>query len=259
MAVALAILLAGFNVSALAKKGRKPSQLEITSVLVDFDEAEIHIRGRNFTRGGFPRATLGETVLRVLPSYTAREIVAELPPEVEAGDYLLKVVTGNGQRHQGSYDLTIGEVGPVGPQGPQGERGDQGDPGDPGPVGPRGPAPGHEWEGTSVRFQNPDGSWGGFTDFKGPPGDPGSQAQPRYHFETRAGTIPGYYTRELHTFACNKGMAVNIRANTNAFLVSERPYPSRHLDGKIYYHVNLYNNLQWDVYYSFSLICQVFP
>jgi len=40
----------------------------------------------------------------------------------------------------------------------QGEQGEQGETGAP---------PEHEWSGTSVRFKNPDGTWGDFVDLKG--------------------------------------------------------------------------------------------
>lgn len=71
-----------------------------------------------------------------------------------------------------------GEQGPEGPQGPQGDQGE---------VGPPGPPPPHEWSGTSLRWKNPDGTWGSLTDlrgiqgiqgpqgFKGPKGDTGAQ------------------------------------------------------------------------------------
>jgi hypothetical protein len=36
-----------------------------------------------------------------------------------------------------------------------------------------GPAPAHEWDGTRLRFQNPDGSWGEWVDLRGKPGKPG--------------------------------------------------------------------------------------
>lgn len=77
-----------------------------------------------------------------------------------------------------------GEQGPQGEQGIQGLKGDKGDkgdtgeqgpqgkPGEPGPQGPQGeqgetgaegvtgPAPAHQWNGKSLSFENPDGSWG---------------------------------------------------------------------------------------------------
>ena len=37
--------------------------------------------------------------------------------------------------------------------------------------GEKGDIPDHEWSGTQVRFQNPDGSWGDWHDVEGPPGD----------------------------------------------------------------------------------------
>lgn len=40
-------------------------------------------------------------------------------------------------------------------------------------VGPTGPAPQHEWAGTSLRFQNPDGSWADAVNLKGGKGDDG--------------------------------------------------------------------------------------
>lgn len=57
-----------------------------------------------------------------------------------------------------------GETGPAGKRGPKGERG---------PEGPVGPAPEHDWEGTSLKFRQPDGEWGELVNLKGPKGDPG--------------------------------------------------------------------------------------
>lgn len=72
-----------------------------------------------------------------------------------------------------------GATGPQGPQGPQGEPGPQGDPGPKGDRGSTGPAgadgapglpPEHEWQGTALRFKEPDGSWGQSVDLRGAPG-----------------------------------------------------------------------------------------
>ena len=72
-----------------------------------------------------------------------------------------------------------GIQGPEGPQGPQGEKGATGDPGPKGDTGAAGPAgadgaqglpPEHEWQGTQLRFKEPDGSWGQFIDLRGPAG-----------------------------------------------------------------------------------------
>ncbi len=73
----------------------------------------------------------------------------------------------------------IGIQGPEGPQGPQGEKGATGDPGPKGDTGATGPAgadgadglpPEHEWQGTALRFKEPDGSWGQAVDLRGPQG-----------------------------------------------------------------------------------------
>ena len=73
-----------------------------------------------------------------------------------------------------------GIQGPEGPQGPQGEQGAKGDPGPKGDTGDTGPAgadgaqglpPEHEWQGTSLRFKQADGSWGQFINLRGPQGE----------------------------------------------------------------------------------------
>ena len=64
-------------------------------------------------------------------------------------------------------------MGPIGPMGPQGERGSQGSSGPPGAIGLQGDKgeigdkPDHEWNETSLRFENPDGSWGDWANLKG--------------------------------------------------------------------------------------------
>lgn len=72
-----------------------------------------------------------------------------------------------------------GIQGAEGPQGPQGEKGATGDPGPKGDTGAVGPAgadgaqglpPEHEWQGTALRFKEPDGSWGQAVDLRGPAG-----------------------------------------------------------------------------------------
>ena len=61
-----------------------------------------------------------------------------------------------------SVSITFGVPGPQGLQGPQGETG---------------PAPSHEWQGTSLRFAKPDGTWGDLVDLQGPQGDQGIQGE----------------------------------------------------------------------------------
>lgn len=73
----------------------------------------------------------------------------------------------------------ISEEGPQGPQGPTGAEGPigaTGATGATGPVGPQGPVgatPNSEWQGSKLRFQQGDGSWGNFSDLLGPQGPQG--------------------------------------------------------------------------------------
>ncbi len=53
-------------------------------------------------------------------------------------------------------------------------KGDKGDAGTNGSNGANGLPPEHTWEGTSLRFENPDGSWGEYVDLQGPSGSGGS-------------------------------------------------------------------------------------
>lgn len=89
-----------------------------------------------------------------------------------------------------------GDTGPAGPQGVpgrdgapgiqgiKGEKGDQGIQGIQGPAGPngapgiqgpRGVGPKHRWSGTTLAFENPDGTWSNATDLKGPQGVQGPE------------------------------------------------------------------------------------
>lgn len=56
----------------------------------------------------------------------------------------------------------------------RGEEGKRGAPGKDGAPGPIGPMPAHEWSGTALRFQKPDGTWGKTVDLKGQPGKDGA-------------------------------------------------------------------------------------
>lgn len=54
----------------------------------------------------------------------------------------------------------------AGQAGEQGEKGEKGD------------KPAHEWDGTKLRFENPDGSWGEYVDLEGPQGPKGEKGDP---------------------------------------------------------------------------------
>lgn len=51
-------------------------------------------------------------------------------------------------------------------QGADGKKGDKGD---------TGPMPGHEWQGTKLRFEKPDGGWGELVELRGPKGARGDR------------------------------------------------------------------------------------
>lgn len=72
-------------------------------------------------------------------------------------------VTGNGEFYIWSTVTDQWEsLGTI--QGPKGDTGLQGDP------GPKGDKPAHQWSGTSVKFENPDGTWGSLVNLKGQDG-----------------------------------------------------------------------------------------
>lgn len=47
--------------------------------------------------------------------------------------------------------------------------------------GDNGAAPAHEWDGTRLRFQNPDGTWGEWVDLRGKQGKPGKEGKSGLH------------------------------------------------------------------------------
>lgn len=61
--------------------------------------------------------------------------------------------------------------------GKDGIHGTHGKDGRDGEMGERGPAPEHEWDGTALRFQDPDGTWGDFVDLEGPTGKDGKDGR----------------------------------------------------------------------------------
>lgn len=78
-----------------------------------------------------------------------------------------------GDPGQDGADGRDGADGKDGARGPQGESGNDGEPGVDGARGPVGPIPDHQWSGTKLRFEEPDGDWGKYVDLKGEKGDQG--------------------------------------------------------------------------------------
>lgn len=116
-----------------------------------------------------------------LKKKSEEESVGEVEIEIDKSS-LIKGDTGpeGPMGPQGPQGETV--VGPEGPQGPVGPEGPMGPEGPIGPkgetiVGPQGPQglkgdkPKHRWVGTTIQFENPDGTWGRAVDLKGKDGE----------------------------------------------------------------------------------------
>lgn len=79
-----------------------------------------------------------------------------------------------GERGDPGRDGVDGKNGADGKDGADGARGSRGPAGADGDDGERGPMPDHQWNGTKLRFEEPDGEWGPYVDLKGDKGDKGS-------------------------------------------------------------------------------------
>jgi hypothetical protein len=78
---------------------------------------------------------------------------------------------------QGATGATGGQgvAGPTGNTGPTGSQGPTGGTGSTGATGATGAAPDHNWSGYSLRFKNPDGTQGDYTNIRGATGGTGPQ------------------------------------------------------------------------------------
>lgn len=112
----------------------------------------------------------------------------EQGPQGERGEQGLQGEPGpRGDPGAPGRDGEAGQTGPAGPRGAQGlagadgkpgnhgERGDAGAPGPAGKAGEKGDKPDHEWIGTGLRFEKPDGSWGELVDLRGTKGARGDR------------------------------------------------------------------------------------
>lgn len=79
----------------------------IEEVIVNLDNLTLTIRGDGFNRGQLS-IFLGEdeSPLSAI-ALSSNEIMAELPDDIEPGEYRLVVATGSGVAQQDAYDLTI--------------------------------------------------------------------------------------------------------------------------------------------------------
>lgn len=86
----------------------------------------------------------------------------------------------------GAWGDLVDLKGDTGAQGIQGEQGIQGIQGI---QGEKGDKPAHQWSGTDLRFENPDGSWGDYVDLVGPQGEKGDMGE-GLHFDA-SGPLSG--------------------------------------------------------------------
>jgi hypothetical protein len=135
------VILAVLAVAVLAGPAAAQTRPQLVIVRAEADLAAetLLIQGEHFVwaNDDQPVVTLASNVLTVL-SIDAAHAMAQLPPGLAPGAYLLKVSRGNGAVQSGTFDLTIGAVGPEGPEGPAGAVGETGPQGLPGPKGDTG-------------------------------------------------------------------------------------------------------------------------
>lgn len=75
-----------------------------------------------------------------------------------------------------------------------------------GPPGEKGDKPSHNWNHTSLRFENPDGSWGSFVNLQGPTGPPGLDGENFAAFGltfSASGTISSDQTQAINILPDN--------------------------------------------------------
>ena len=103
----------GLAVLTFGQAAPATAQLTITQVFVDVPAPnQITINGQDLNNGPNLVVTLGDFALPLVivdpPMPTANQIIANLPPAMPVGDFLLTVTTGNGPNRQDTYGLTIG-------------------------------------------------------------------------------------------------------------------------------------------------------
>jgi hypothetical protein len=81
-------------------------EIQITGVDIDFTARRLTIEGANFINGHWPAVKIGEATLKTV-SVSVQKIVAEMPEEIKAGDYILSVTTGLSGHQYGAYPLTL--------------------------------------------------------------------------------------------------------------------------------------------------------
>ncbi|MGE0453177.1 MAG: hypothetical protein AB7O37_01650 [Vicinamibacteria bacterium] len=118
-------------------RGGRRDPLAVQAVFPDTEARQVRIFGTGFD--GFDTSVVlaGHGTLSLFEA-SRTELLAELPSNLDPGDYLLSIAVGRHERKSVTYGLTIGGVGPAGPEGPEGPQGPQGEMGPQGPQGPQG-------------------------------------------------------------------------------------------------------------------------
>ena len=163
---------AAMTVVAQAESTSRP-QLTVETAEADLTAETLLITGKKlvWSNDTDVQVTLAGAPLVVL-SAAETQILAQLPPGLAPGSYLLKVSRGTGTVQNGTFDVAIGGVGPAGPKGPKGDMGDTGPQGLPGATGPEGPR-GPQGERGLQGLAGPAGAKGD-TGLQGPPGPAGA-------------------------------------------------------------------------------------
>lgn len=106
-----------------------------------------------------------------------------------------------GQRGERGERGPAGQAGRdgIGVQGPKGDKGEKGD------------KPKHEWQGTKLRFERPDGTWGEWVDLKGQPGRDGKKG-----FVLNGGRESGVLEKKKFTKALG-GLTFTIPQSEHGF------------------------------------------
>jgi len=145
--------------AAVAAADGNNRRLVVLRAQADLASETLLIEGQNLLRGDNNHdddnenhnelvVTLAGTPLTIL-SATETQVLAQLPPRLAPGTYLLEVSRGKSKVQNHSFDLTIGAVGLPGDRGPKGPTGDAGPPGLPGEPGRQGekgdPGPRGSW------------------------------------------------------------------------------------------------------------------
>lgn len=101
-----------------------------------------------------------ESLLRAYPFADAKDFLPQPVPEEKDLDLVIEEAVAS------AVAAAVAEL----PKPKNGKDGDDGEDGGKGDTGPMGPMPDHQWDGTRLRFEEPDGTWGKYVDLKGAPG-----------------------------------------------------------------------------------------